>query len=86
MHFSIPFFTTGLLLLKRKKKNLCDIFSANYANFSEVNSHCFNMVEKRKIAFMLFNRQLECKGTLKHLYKNQIDDFRVIIPIGFSLE
>ena len=55
---------------------------ANYAIFSEVISRCFTRFEKRKISFMLFNRQLECKGTLKHLCKNQIDDLYFIIHLG----
>lgn len=57
---------------------VCDFFRGHL-------THCFTKFEKRKIPFRLVNIQLECKGTLKHVYKNQIDDFHFIISIGIYL-
>ena len=39
---------------------LCDFFRANL--------HCFTRFQRRKTTLMLFNRQLECKGIMKHLF------------------
>ena len=38
---------------------LCDFFRANL--------HCFTRFQRRKTTLMLFNRQFECKGKIKHL-------------------
>ena len=47
--------TKGLLCDK-----LCNFFSANL--------HCFTRFQRRKTTLMLCNRQLECKGIMKHLF------------------
>ena len=39
---------------------LCDFFRANL--------HCFTRFQRRKTTLMLFNRQFECKGIIKHLF------------------
>ena len=46
---------TGLLCDK-----LCDIFRANL--------HCFTRFHRRKTTLMLFHRQFECKGIIKHVF------------------
>ena len=42
------------------KKSLCDFFRANL--------HRFTRFQRRKTTLMLFNRQFECKGIIKHLF------------------
>ena len=46
---------------------LCDFFRAN--------QHCFTRFQRRKITVMLFNRQVECKRIMKHLFQNKIVKF-----------
>ena len=43
---------------------LCDFFRANL--------HCFTRFQRRKTTLMLFNRQFECIGIIKHLFENKI--------------
>ena len=39
---------------------LCDFFRGNL--------HCFTRFQRRKTTLMLFNREFECKGIIKHLF------------------
>ena len=39
---------------------LCDFFRANL--------HCFTRFQRRKTTLILFTRQFECKGIIKHLF------------------
>ena len=50
---------------------LCD----KLFNFFRANLHCFARFQGRKTTLVLFNRQFECKGTIKHLFENKIDKF-----------
>ena len=44
----------------------------NYAIFFRANLHCFTRLQRRKTTLMLFNRQFECKGIIKHLFKTTL--------------
>ena len=46
---------------------LCDKIGL-LCNFFRANLHCFTRFQRRKTTLMLFNRQFECKGIIKHLF------------------
>ena len=63
---------------------LCDkigLLCNKFCNFFRANLHCFTGFQRRKTTFMLFNRQFECKGIIKHLFENKIVKFvRLLWP------
>ena len=49
---------------------LCDkigLLGDTLCDFFRTNLHCFTRFQRKKNTFMLFNRQFECKGIIKHL-------------------
>ena len=55
--------------------NLCDkigLLFDKLCDFFRANLHCFTRFQRRKTTLMLFNRQLECKAMIKHLFYNKL--------------
>ena len=48
-----------------------DYYGINYMIFFRANLCCFTGFQRRKTTLMMFNRQFECKGILKHLFLKQ---------------